>query len=79
MIGQALSAHLGFYLVVLQRRRGGKWRREELADEPAGAGAGGPLAFTSHPDAQQKSASPDKRLFSGAPSNTFSVEAHSAL
>ena len=64
---------------VLQRRRGGKWKREELADEPAaGVGAGGPTAFTSHPHAQP-AASPDKRLFTGTPSNTFSVEAHSAL
>ena len=68
---------------MLQRRRGGKWKREELADEPARGGptAGGPTAFAAHQDdaQQQKAASPDKRLFTGAPSNTFSLEAHSAL
>ena len=59
-----------------QSRHGGRWRKEELAEETAAPG--GPTHFVNVGDVQ-KQPSPDKRLFSGAPSNTFSVEAHSAL
>lgn len=64
----------------LQRRHGGSWRKEQLDDE---AGAGAAAQHTrSFPDSQDvpKRPSPDKsQLFTGAPSHSFAVEAHSAL
>jgi hypothetical protein len=63
-----------------QRRHGGRWKKEELEQEPA-RGPAGPSSFAGPAEAAaQKGASPDKRLFMTEPSShTFSLEANSAL
>lgn len=70
----------------LQRRHGGSWRKAQLEGGPRPGGPPGPgagnAAQTEFPETQAvpKRPSPDKvKLFTGPPSNTFSLEATSAL
>ncbi|BDA48704.1 hypothetical protein COCOBI_12-3860 [Coccomyxa sp. Obi] len=68
--------------VARKRRHGGNWQKEQLEDE--GAAGAGAAQHTSFPDSQDlpKIPTPDKsksKLFTGAPSHSFAVEAHSAL
>ena len=68
----------------LQRRQGGRWQKERLDDEGAAGTAAAAAApqHTTFPDSQDlpKRPSPDKsKLFSGAPSHSFAVEANSSL
>ncbi len=67
-------------LHAVQRRHGGNWQKEQLDNE--GAAGAGAAQHTSFPDSQDlpKMPTPDKsKLFTGAPSHSFAVEAHSAL
>ncbi|KAK9917704.1 hypothetical protein WJX75_007350 [Coccomyxa subellipsoidea] len=66
--------------VARKRRHGGNWQKEHLDDE--GAAGASAAQHTSFPDSQEvpKRASPDKsKLFTGAPSHSFALEAHSTL
>ena len=72
--------------VSVQRRHGGSWHKAQLDGGPRPGGPPAPgagnAAQTSFPETQQvpKRPSPDKlKLFTGPPSNTFQLQASSAL